>query len=361
MLNNSPDISTKFRARRILLPLIIGLAVVLFFVYRDFQKIEFSLFNFTKLSLVFLLLAFVFLAFRDFGYVLRMRVLSSKELSWLQCVKIVLLWEFGSAITPSAVGGTAIATVFLWKEGLNVGKSTAIVLATSFLDELYFSLLFPIILFSLNDADIFTLNSNNFFIDNLFLFVMIGYFLKLLWTIIIGYSIFINPNLISKIFRIVFRLPFLKTWKQVAEKVANDYNTANFELKGKGLVFWVKSFFASFISWTSRYFVLNILFISLLVSSGASFFDLSIYDHLLIFARQLMMWILMLVMPSPGASGLIEGVFASFMSDFVCISGFSIIMALVWRLVTYYPYLIIGAILAPHWLRNNFKKKSKIN
>ena len=116
-----------------------------------------------------------------------------------------------------------------------------------------------------------------------------------------------------------------------------------------------KIIFATFISWTARYLVLNALFIALAVGN----YTLSFYDHILIFARQLIMWIIMLVMPSPGGSGFVEGVFSSLMSDFVGIAGFAIIMALVWRLFTYYPYLIIGAVLAPHWLSKKFKRTKK--
>jgi uncharacterized membrane protein YbhN (UPF0104 family) len=51
-----------------------------------------------------------------------------------------------------------------------------------------------------------------------------------------------------------------------------------------------------------------------IVAENAS---ISISEHLLIFARQLVMWIIMLVMPSPGSSGFVETFFTSFMSDFV--------------------------------------------
>ena len=71
------------------------------------------------------------------------------------------------------------------------------------------------------------------------------------------------------------------------------------------------------------------------------------------------MWILMLVMPTPGDSGFVETVFTSYMADFVPVVGFTVIMALIWRLVTYYPYLLIGAIITPGWLKNNFKRIRK--
>jgi hypothetical protein len=290
-----------------------------------------------------------------------MRVLSDKELSWKQCIKIVFLWEFGSAITPSAVGGTTIATLFLWKEGLNVGKSTAIVLATSFLDELYFSIMFPLIILLFSKSQLFITNDNNVFVENIFGFAIVGYCLKLCWTLLMAYTLFVNTKFFANIIKAIFRIRFLKRWRNGAEKTANDFETANKELKSKGILFWFKSVVATFISWTARYWVLNFLIIAMMFSITNQEPGIAVYDHFLIFARQLIMWILMLVMPSPGGSGFVETVFTTFMSDFVPVSGFVVVMALIWRLVTYYPYLIVGAIIAPSWLNKNFKKTSSKN
>ena len=84
------------------------------------------------------------MACRDLGYIIRIRILTDNDLTWMQAFRVIMLWEFTSAITPSTVGGTAVAVVFLNKEGISVGRSTSVVLATSFLDELYFVLMLPL-------------------------------------------------------------------------------------------------------------------------------------------------------------------------------------------------------------------------
>jgi glycosyltransferase 2 family protein len=33
------------------------------------------------------------------------------------------------------------------------------------------------------------------------------------------------------------------------------------------------------------------------------------------------------------------------------------LLSLLWRLISYYPYLIIGAILFPWWIKNKFRKQ----
>jgi uncharacterized protein (TIRG00374 family) len=349
----------SFKSSKVILPIVIGLGIIAWFVYRDFNKIDFSLFAITQLSFIFFICAFGMLFFRDFGYVLRMRILSGGELTWIQCIKIVFLWEFGSAITPSAIGGTAIATIFLWKEGLSIGKSTSIVMATSFLDELYFTIMFPSIILLFSSSQLFPSGDSGYVYNHLLSFAIIGYSLKLSWTLLMAYSLFINPKFFTKLVTAIFKLRFLRKWSQGADQMAKDFFIANKELKKKHFSFWLKSVFSTFISWTARYCVLNFLLLAMMVSIESGNQTITVFEHFLIFARQLVMWILMLVMPTPGGSGFVETVFTTYMADFVPVAGFVVIMALIWRLVTYYPYLIIGAIITPGWLKNNFKKSRK--
>lgn len=65
---------------------------------------------------------------------------------------------------------------------------------------------------------------------------------------------------------------------------------------------------------------------------------------------------MMLVMPTPGGSGFAEAVFSEYMAEFIPV-GFVVVMALMWRIVTYYPYLFIGAIVVPRWVKKYFQNK----
>ncbi len=309
----------------------------------------YKLVRFDYATIFWLFMAFVLMAFRDLGYIIRLKILADQELTWMQCVKIVFLWEFTSAITPSAIGGTSVAILYVNKEGINLGKSSAIVLATSFLDEIYFVIMFPILFILVGD----TLFMNDLSITNEFFdFAIIGYFFKLLWIAFISYGLFINPRGFKWILLWIFRLPRIKRWRYQVAQVGTELVNASGELKHKSFSFWFKAILATFFSWTARYWVLNMLLIS--------FFTVKVYglqSHLIIFARQLAMWIMMLVSPTPGASGFSEYVFARYLGEFIPIAGFVVIMALTWRLVTYYPYLVIGVILLPKWIRDKFGKK----
>jgi len=80
------------------------------------------------ISVVLLLAAITFLVLRVTGYIMRIRILSDKKLTWRQSFDVVLLWEFASALTPSVVGGAGIAIFFLGREKISLGKSTAMVI-----------------------------------------------------------------------------------------------------------------------------------------------------------------------------------------------------------------------------------------
>lgn len=81
----------------------------------------------------------------------------------------------------------------------------------------------------------------------------------------------------------------------------------------------------------------------------------------LIFARQLIMWIMMLISPTPGGSGFAEFVFKEYLGSFIIGggAGVAIAMAIVWRLITYYPYLFVGVFIVPKWIGQHFGGRPK--
>ena len=148
-----------------------------------------------------------------------------------------------------------------------------------------------------------------------------------------------------------FQIPGLKRWRYSAHITGSDIIQSSRELKKQGIFFWLKAFAATFFSWTSRFLVVNALLLA--------FFAVS--DHFLIFARQLVMSNMMLISPTPGGSGFSEFIFTRYLVDFIPVKpdiaiAVVIFIALLWRLVSYYPYLVIGTILLPKWIKDKFNK-----
>jgi glycosyltransferase 2 family protein len=346
------DLIKKLKPAKIIIPIIIGLGVVTWLIFKEINVDALSQLRFTWGSAFWLFVAFFFLVFRTWFYMVRIRVLTDNDLSWRQSFRVIMLWEFTSAITPSTVGGTAFAVVFLNKEGISVGRSTSVVLATSFLDELYFVVMFPLLLLFIGGKAILLTSSHDVgtsIMNNLVTVAIIGYIIILAWVILVGYGLFVNPVAIKNIIINFFRIPFFRRWKGSAEKAGNDIVESSTVLKNKSSAFWIKALVTTFVSWTSRYCVVNAILLA--------FF--TIHDHLLIFARQLVLWIMMIISPTPGGSGFAELILGKYISDLIPVDlvvagGLALAMALIWRIISYYPFLIIGAVIVPGWIERKF-------
>jgi uncharacterized protein (TIRG00374 family) len=347
---------SRLKPGKIIIPIILGLAVVAWFISREINSDILSKLHFTWKSVFWLIIAWLCMIGRDLGYMIRIRVLSEYNLKWIQAFRVIMLWEFTSAITPSTVGGTAVAVVFIHKEGISVGRSTSIVLATSFLDELYFVIMFPLILLIVGGDILFTTSLQGTgiaLLNNLMIVTIIGYTIILAWVLLVGYGLFVDPDKIRKILIYIFRLPLLRRWKESAVRAGDDIVSSSQELKRQPFSFWLKAGTATFLSWTSRYWVINAILVA--------FYAVS--DHLLIFARQLVTWIMMIISPTPGGSGFAELILGRYITDAIpadpaYTGGIALAVAIIWRIITYYPYLIIGASIVPGWIQRKFVKPS---
>jgi len=348
---------SKLRPGKIILPVLIGLAVVGWFIFSEINTDVLNKLVFTWKSAFWMLIAWLCMIGRDLGYIIRIRILTDKDFTWRQAFRVIMLWEFTSAVTPSTVGGTAIAVVFLHKEGLTVGRSTSVVLATSFLDELYFVIMLPALLLLVGKDALFITSlqgTGMSFLNKLMMFTGIGYSVILLWVLLVGYGLFFNPEGIRKLITGVFRMSFLNRWHEAAVKAGNDIVESSHELSKRSITFWVKAFTATFLSWTSRYWVVNAILVA--------FF--AVNEHFLIFARQLATWIMMIISPSPGGSGFAELILSRYISDAIPVDAviagsIALAISIIWRIISYYPYLIIGAFLVPGWIERNFIKPVK--
>ena len=345
-------ILSLFRFRRIIIPIIIGLLVASYLLYDSFDKEVFQQIHFGWQSLLWLFVALLLMATRDIAYMYRIRLLTDKQLSWRKSFDVIMLWEFASSVTPSVVGGSAVALFIINKEGIKMGKSTAIVMITALLDELFYIIMVPVVFIIVGSNSLFisareisllgmTLGSKQIFI--------VGYLFILLLTSIIVYGVFINPRGFKWLLIKIFKLPFLRKWRTKAKETGDEIITTSKEMKGKSFMFWFKAFFATFFSWTARFWVVNFLLLAFV----------SVNEHFLIYARQLIMWVIMLISPTPGSSGVAEFAFSDFLGDFIT-PGLSPALAVLWRLFSYYPYLFIGAIILPYWIRRVYLKRKLI-
>lgn len=288
-----------------------------------------------------LLMAVLFMLLRDMGYIIRIRVLTDKKLSWKRATWVIFMWEFASALSPGIVGGSAVAMIFLKREKIPLGKSTAIVMITAFLDNLFYIIMVPLVLIFVSQEDLFPSDSGSAFTSNTQTIFWIGFGVVFLVCLLLYLSIFHFPKLIKVLLKSFFSLPILNRWKQAAIETGDEVITTSTEFKGKPFGYWLKSFGGTFLSWFSRFAVVNCV---LMV-----FLNLSFAENMLVYARQFVMWLILLVTPTPGGSGMAEYAFQGFLGEFVTSSLIITAMAILWRIVSYYPYLFIGSGLLSRW------------
>lgn len=295
----------------------------------------------TSHSFFWILMALLFMVGRDLAYMWRIRILTQKRLSWKSSFHTIMLWEFASALSPGVVGGSAVAMFILNKEKIELGRSTAIVVITTMMDNLFYIILVPLVFLFISPTLLFPADSVTH--QGVEFAFWIAYSLFTLIGLILFVSVFWYPQLVGRFLGFIFRIPFLNKWRSKALKTGEEIVITSKELKKENWRFWFSSFLATLLSWTSRYMVIN--------SILAAFLTLRFHDHVFIFAKQLVLWLLMIVSPTPGGSGVAEYAFGELMSDFTHSALLLAGLALLWRLISYFPYLFIGAIILPRWLR----------
>lgn len=342
-MSKSNKVSDLFSAKKVAIPIIIGLAVAGYMLYTNTNWGLLQNYEWESSAFVWLLVAILMMAIRDLAYMYRIRVLTDNYLSWRKSFDVIMLWEFASALTPSVVGGSGVAMFIINKEGVNLGKSTAVVMVTALLDELFYIITVPIIILMIGTQHLFPVelskNILGFTLSTKEIF-LVGYVFILLLTSLISYGVFVSPERLKRILAAIFKLPVLKRRQRRAIKTGDDIITTSVELKSKSMMFWIKAFGATFFSWTARFWVVNFL---LLAFTGVS-------DHFLIYGRQLVMWVIMLISPTPGGAGIAEFAFDGFLKEFIPI-GLAGLLVVLWRLISYYPYLLIGSFVLPKWMK----------
>ena len=300
--------------------------------------------HFNGQAIFWLIMAFVCMVIRDLAYMLRIRILTKKFLSWRRSFFVIMIWEFASALSPGVVGGSAVAMFILNREGVKLGKSTAIIVVTTLMDNLVFVFLIPLVLIFIPLSVFFDGNANL-----LTSFFWIGYAIITGLSLFLFLSIFIWPNIITSLLRLMMKIPFLKRWRKAAVGMGNDIKVTAKEMQGESLSHWLKAFGATLLSWFGRYAVINCIL--------QAFVSISLMDHVQILGKQLILWLVMMVSITPGGSGIAEFAFSELLAGFGASMLLLAVLAIIWRLISYFPYLFIGVYVLPNWLRSTQQKK----
>jgi len=266
----------------------------------------------------------------------KIRFLAEKQMGWLASFRVVLAWDFTSAVSPSTIGGAPMATYAMTKEGLKLGSSTAIVLYGVLLDQIWFATAIPILLvagifYQVVPPEIGLVGEAS---------MIILYASLLAYAGLLAYGVLINPAAIKKVVLFVFRLPFLKKYRdKIAVEVENLEEYAH-QLRKKPPSFLFKAFALSTMSWICRVALATIVILSLLPA-----------NEILSLLRSLSMNLAFLVVPTPGGSGGVEGLFVLFQGPLISRPSFIGLAVFLWRIISYYISIAFG-MMATTWYIN---------
>lgn len=300
-----------------------------------------------------LLAALLMVALRDLGYMYRIRLLTDKFLSWRKSFDVIMLWEFSSALTPSVVGGSGVAIFVVNREGINLGKSTAVIFITALLDELFYIISVPLVILLIGTENLFPKEALFDVITPTTLKTLFytGYSFILVLTTMILLGIFYYPKQTKRLLVGLFSFRLIRRWRYRVAQLGDEIILASKAFRGKNVSFWFKAFGSTVLSWAARFLTLN--FILLAFVGG--------FNQWEVIGRQLVMWVILLISFTPGSSGIAELLMPAFFlylpwEDPSLAPVLLVIAAILWRLLTYFPYLFVGAAILPSWLRRTSKK-----
>lgn len=318
-----------------ILLLFIVTILILYFILKDnfFEIIN----NITKINPLFLLIAI----FLIFGYwflksiiLYKIALSFDKNYKFKKAFRIQLLTNFFNAITPFSSGGQPFQIYSLNKNGINYNDSTNIVMQEFIIYQLSLVTLGIVALIYNNIFNLFldikileTLVALGFIIN---LFVIVSLFMLAYYKKLDEVLIKIVINLLSKFHLIKNKELLIQKWNNHIEK----FNKGARKLTENKFRF-IKLYLISLFS------LLTLYLIPCIILYGMGDFN-SITPINSIIASAYVILIGSFV-PIPGGTGGLEYGFIAFFGNFISGSTLPALM-LIWRLVTYYFGIIIGAI-----------------
>lgn len=340
------NVKTKSKLKSIfsIILLIVIAGLVLYFSLRDnYQEILSGIVNANKLWL--LMAVFLIMGYWFFKALIFYRFTRKfkKDYSFKKAFRLQLLTNFFNAITPFSSGGQPFQVYTLKKQGVELTDSTNIIIENF--------IVYQIALVSLGIISIGANSIFHFFKDVHVLkyLVTIGFIANTLIIIglfLIAFGKKFNKFIVSKVIKLLAKIKIIKKEEKTLENWNNYIN--NFHEGAKILIsdkkFFLRAVLDAFLALTCQYLIPVVI----LYSTG----DYTSFNGLISIVACSYVMLIGSFVPIPGGTGGLEYGFIQFYGNFIGGSTLRVIMIL-WRAVTYYFGLILGAIVV------NIKEKGE--
>ena len=341
------------RTSRIILPMLIGLGVVGYLFYQEFDLTEWRAIDWTLATLFWVGVSLTLLVARHLFYATRLYVLSERDFAFWKCIELVFIWEFSSAVSPTSVGGSAVALFVLSQEKLSAGRTASLVIYTVVLDTAFFVLNLTL-LFLVFGAGMIRPGAESIAdLGGWGVTFLVAWAAMALYGSFFFWGLFVSPTAIRGALRWLAGVRVLRRFRKTLLRTAQDTVAASVHMRKQPLKWHLSAFGATAGAWSCRFLLLSCL----IIAFGEV--GLGLMTQLELYGRLQSMYLIIAFSPTPGGAGFAESFLEGFTTDFMGANITSILLvAMIWRGFTYYAYLLAGALVIPQWIRGVVARRS---
>ena len=253
-------------------------------------------------------------------------------LSYREALKVAVSTDLGAALTPTLIGGGPIKLGMLLQQGISPSKAGILIALGGFEDMIfYLSGIFLAFFFAHESILKILLSVKTLAIDNaaitivILSIVLIIFMLKKLGWIQWNFSIL---NLLP----LRIRRGYLKFMVGLRNSLQETKETLKLILK-KGKITFLMSMTILFIQWFAKFSILAVLLYALNV-------ELEFHN---IYLKQWLVWLTMIFIPTPGATGGAEASFFLLFGNVIPKEVLTLTIS-TWRFFTYY-FIMMSAVV----------------
>jgi len=330
--------------RSLLFPIALSLVVVAIVIWLTYEPETLALM--ARMNVGIMALAVLVVGLRILVSGLRLTYIADGQLSTMGGIRGGLMWDFMSAVTPSAMGGAPLAAFYLARDNrLQVGDATAIMLFSMLTDQVWFAVSIPLVLLAASFFDIIPDGLGMVGAGTLIIFLVV----LMLWAVFFAYATLIRPNIMEAAFTSIIRIKWLRRFQGRVKRELVSMRQRRHVIRGQPPRFFIISFLFSVVIWMTRY-------------AAPVLVVLAVYPNFELitgFLRTAAMMLTGLLVPTPGGSGGIEGLYVLFLAPLMpsALVGPTL---LTWRLLTYHLFVAAGvAVMVQHVNRRRSGKAGR--
>ncbi len=349
---------TKKKKITSLITFLINILVVVLVLYIQLKQddvLSFQQLLSFKINYWFLVVAFALFAVMMLFKSLRVNLLIKQETKRSRpflSYKVCALGRYYDCITPMATGGQPFQVYYLNRRGLPASSAISVPLAKYFISQMswifisIFSVIYCLVNGSLENSKVVLVISIICFSLNLILISTM---------ILLSVSKKIGKILVGKILRLLEKMKLIKNYEKQYNKViktVEDYQTSMRSFvknKGQFFLLFFMSLFINLLNYSIPFFI----------HSALVQFEPSLYFDIVI--KTIMIEVAASLIPLPGGTGMSEFSFTAVFAS-IFIEGTLFWALLIWRLLSYYIYILqgFGVIIYDYFIGNkkyNWQRK----